>query len=92
VPDHASRRQPTVQTGLGTAWGQNVRDRRQALGLSQDQLADLCGVTQSAISKIESGAMIPLDRLKVTISAKLGTTPTDLFPWPPMAELVGGAA
>jgi len=81
-----------VRSGLGSAWGRNVRERRQSLGLSQDQLADLCGVTQSAISKIEGGTMIPLDRLKVTISAKLGTTPADLFPWPPMAELVGGAA
>lgn len=86
------KRQPVIVRGLAAHWGASVAERRRALGLTQQQLADLCGIEQQTISKIENGGMIPLDRLKVTIAAKLGTTPAELFPWPPMAELVEGAA
>lgn len=95
MPTHnGERRQPKLRHNLGVYWGQKVGARRRYLGFSQQQLADLCGISQQAVSKIEAGEMIPLDRLKVTIAAKLGTTPADIFPWPPMAELVAeeGAA
>lgn len=73
-------------------------DRRRQLGLSQAQLAKLCqaaspeGVTQQTISKIENGEMIPLDRLKVDIARALGTSPSKLFAWPAMKDLVGESA
>jgi len=36
-----------------------VSERRTALGLSQQQLAELCGTTQSAIARLESGGRPP---------------------------------
>ncbi|MFC2074675.1 helix-turn-helix domain-containing protein [Bdellovibrionota bacterium] len=36
--------------------GEMVRTLREMLGLSQSELADLCGMTQSNISAIETGA------------------------------------
>jgi transcriptional regulator with XRE-family HTH domain len=36
-----------------------VADRRRLLGLSQAQLAELCGTTQSAIARLESGGRPP---------------------------------
>lgn len=93
MPDHnGKRRQPKMRSNLGPYWGQKVADRRRVVGLSQAQLAELCEISQQAISKIEAGDMIPLDRLKVTIAQKLATTPDALFPWPPMAELVAEGA
>lgn len=75
--------QPTsTPKTLGQTWGEKVAARRQQLGLSQQQLADLCETTQQTISKIETGAILPRDRLKVTIAARLGTTVAQLFAWP----------
>jgi len=36
-----------------------VAERRSALGLSQQDLAGLCGTTQSAIARLESGGRPP---------------------------------
>jgi transcriptional regulator with XRE-family HTH domain len=37
----------------------HVAERRRALGLSQTELADLVGTTQSAIARLESGGRPP---------------------------------
>jgi transcriptional regulator with XRE-family HTH domain len=36
-----------------------VAERRRARGLSQTELAELCGTTQSAIARLESGGRPP---------------------------------
>ena len=36
-----------------------VAERRQALGLSQKELAELCATTQSAIARLEGGGRPP---------------------------------
>jgi transcriptional regulator with XRE-family HTH domain len=41
------------------AIAEQVAERRTALGLSQQQLAELCGTTQSAIARLESGGRPP---------------------------------
>ena len=38
---------------------EQLSDRRRALGLSQAQLAELTGTTQSAIARLESGGRPP---------------------------------
>jgi len=91
----AVERHPLIVERLSDRWGKAVGDRRRQLGLSQTQLAKLCGnagVTQQTISKIENGEMIPLDRLKVDIARALGTSPSKLFTWPAMKDLVGESA
>ena len=39
-----------------TAIGEKVKNRRVSLGLSQEQLAELCGITASYIGHIERGS------------------------------------
>lgn len=83
-----SPRQPRATKTLAQIWGDRIEERRKELHLSQAELAELVEVTQQTISKIENGAVIPLDRLKIKLAHRLATTPDELFPWPPMAELV----
>lgn len=67
---------------LGHAWGTAIGDHRRLLRMSQRRLAQLCGVTQQTLSKIERGSVIPADPLKVAIAAHLGVAPGELFAWP----------
>jgi DNA-binding XRE family transcriptional regulator len=63
-------------------WGDRVQKRRDALGLTQAELANLCQpLTQQTISRIENSTLIPRDTTKRTIAEKLATTVDDLFPW-----------
>lgn len=47
------------ETELFELIAQQVTERRQAWDLSQKELADLCGTTQSAIARVESGSRPP---------------------------------
>lgn len=69
-----------------------MRERRRQLGLSQAAVAELAGVAQQSVARFEQGTHIPLDRTKVALARALGTTPGELFPWPPMTDLIDGAA
>lgn len=80
-------RQPAATRTLAKHWGGAVKDRRKKLGLGQQQLADLADVKQQTISKIESGLMIPHDRLKLVLANRLGIDPGVLFAWPDRTEL-----
>jgi ribosome-binding protein aMBF1 (putative translation factor) len=55
--------------------GQMVHDRRTALGLSQTELAERCGMKQPQISRIEGGGTVPtiplLRRLAHALDAEL---------------------
>lgn len=58
--------------------GQAVRGRRLELGMSQVELADRAGMTQSAVSRLEAGGTVPtigvLERLAAALSADLVVT------------------
>src|SRR5580698_4192884 len=55
--------------------GQAVRERRLVLGLSQVQLAARAGMTQSALSRLEAGGVVPtiplLERISAALDAEL---------------------
>jgi ribosome-binding protein aMBF1 (putative translation factor) len=55
--------------------GQAVRARRLALGLSQVQLAARADMTQSALSRLEAGGVVPtiplLERISEALDADL---------------------
>jgi ribosome-binding protein aMBF1 (putative translation factor) len=51
--------------------GRAVRDRRQALGMSQTELAARAGMTQPALSRLEAGGVVPTIPLLERISAAL---------------------
>lgn len=61
------RRQPEPVDEEGRFWvaiAQLVAEQRRARGLSQRELAELCGTTQSAIARVERGLRPPrLDTL-----------------------------
>ena len=74
-----------AESRAAESWGSRVQQRRVALNLTQRQLARMCGLTQQSISKIERNAIVPRDRVKQLIAQKLGTTISELFPWPEKA-------
>jgi transcriptional regulator with XRE-family HTH domain len=75
-------RQLNVVQRLGVTWGGRIRQRREALGISQRELAERCDVTQQTISRIEMGAVLPRDVLKIELARQLDCSPRNLFPWP----------
>jgi HTH-type transcriptional regulator/antitoxin HipB len=72
--------------------GQALRARRLELGMSQTQLAERAGMTQSAVSRLEAGGTVPtigvLERLAAALSADLVVT---LTPKPPDLRAQAGA-
>ena len=60
---------------------ENIRIKvaRVEKGLSQQELADLCGVTRQTIGLIEKGAYNPTLNLCIRIAQELDKTLNDLF-------------
>ena len=84
--------QPIITATLGQRWGASIAQRRKDLGLTQQQLADLCGVEQQTISRAENGTTTPRFDLLLTICRHLGTKPDALYPWPDIGELLTQAS
>lgn len=55
-----------------TAIGDKIKNRRTKLGLSQEQLAELCGITSSYVGHIERGSRKLSLNTAISISAVLG--------------------
>jgi transcriptional regulator with XRE-family HTH domain len=75
---HAEARLRAIRTD----WGRRVRQRRQALGLSQAQLARAVGLHQTTISRLELGLDGSPDEIRLAIARALRVHPADLFAWP----------
>jgi predicted transcriptional regulator len=58
---------------ISKSWGRAIRDRRRQLGLSQTQIAQLSGKTQSQIARLEAGLDDPRLSSVVQVSRSLGT-------------------
>ena len=65
----------------------NIKEKREELGISQDELAKLTGYTsRSSIAKIEKGT-VDLPQTKIMLFAKaLNTTPAYLMGWEEQKE------
>ena len=61
-------------------WAGNLREAREAAGLTQAQLAKRIGASQPSVARWESGDGGPSDRYKIAIGKALGWHPHDLFP------------
>lgn len=79
---------PLTQTRLAESWARRLVERRHQLQLSQQQVAELAGITQAGVSLVESGRAVPQVPTILALAKALGTTPGELFPWPPMSDLV----
>lgn len=64
---------------LLAAFGKEVRRRRIALGLSQEQLAELAGLHRNFIGLIERGERNPTLLTLVGMSRALQITPAELI-------------
>lgn len=58
----------------------NLKSRREGMGLSQTRLAVMAGVSNSTVSEIEKGHRTPWPRLRRALAKALGTTEAELFP------------
>jgi putative molybdopterin biosynthesis protein len=56
-----------------------IRSRRQAAGLSQQELARRCGLTRQAVNAIEAGHYIPSTLVALRLSMALGCRVEELF-------------
>ena len=61
------------------AFGRSVRARRQALGLSQEQLAARAGIGRSYVTDIETGIRNVALWTIVRLATALGTAPSALL-------------
>ena len=56
-----------------------IKERREALGLSQGALAKACGVSRQTINAIENNKYDPTLALAFHLAKTLGTTVDELF-------------
>ena len=63
-------------------WGRLIRDRRKSVGLSQNRLAQKCGLDRQRIWRIELGEIATADHIRIAIAAALDTKVERLFPYP----------
>lgn len=68
--------------------GLRLRARREQLGVTQAQLAELVDVTQTSISLIEIGRRTPRDHVKARIAMALGCDIATIWQPPTRAHLV----
>jgi putative transcriptional regulator len=61
------------------AFGHVVRERRLAAGLSQEALAERCGVDRKSISRMETGAFSPRLDSVFNVAAALRIPVSELF-------------
>ena len=59
--------------------GQRIRDRRKALGITQGQLAELAGLSDTYIGHLERGTRIPSLSTVVSICYALEISPNELM-------------
>ena len=79
--DSDERRHGHEHAGRAIRLAFEIRALREKKGLSQRQLAELVGTTQSAIARLEGGRICPslptLDRIANALDAELTVTLTD---------------
>lgn len=80
--DSAERRRGYEKAGRAIRLAMEIRALREARGLSQRQLAERVGTTQSAIARLEGGNVSPslptLDKIAEALDAELTVSLVDL--------------
>src|SRR2546422_6498589 len=67
-----------------------LREKRQALGLSQKQLADLAGITRQAVCAVETNQYSPATSVALQLARALRCRVEDLFSIKSGGEIVEG--
>ena len=82
---HLSRSGPAADPesidgpALAAALGRELRHRRKDLGLTLQQVADLCGLSQPFLSQLENGKAMPSLLALHQVAAALGTSGRELL-------------
>lgn len=89
VKNKYSMQELAFQAPLGhTSNMGNIKHLREARGLTQLRLAEMVGVNQAYISKMEAGTANPtLDKI-MAVAAALGAEPAELFALPALKQRV----
>ena len=72
------------------AFENRLRDKRQALGLSQKQLADMAGITRQAVGAVEANQYSPATSVALQFARALKCRVEDLFSIKSTGEIVEG--
>lgn len=64
---------------IAKAFGQRVREARKAAGLTQEQLAEACGLHSTYISNVERGYRVPTVPTLIKVAHGLGVAPSRLI-------------
>jgi molybdate-binding protein/DNA-binding XRE family transcriptional regulator len=67
-----------------------LREKRQALGLSQKQLADMAGITRQAVAAVETNQYSPATSVALQLARALRCRVEDLFSLKQKGEIVEG--
>lgn len=59
--------------------GSHLKEARAAAGLTQQQLADLAGVSRKTVNTVENGVFTPSTLLALELARALDTTVEQLF-------------
>ncbi len=63
-----------------------MKDRREAMGLTQAKLAELTGIRRETLVRLERGYYNPSLKLAMKIALILSCTVEDLFEFPNLAD------
>ena len=74
VPERRRYEQRKAEVGRAVRLGLEVKARREAAGLSQRQLADIVGIRQPNIARLEAGDVLPTIGTLDRIADALGLT------------------
>jgi DNA-binding XRE family transcriptional regulator len=75
---------------LEPQFSNHLRERRQALGLSQKQLADMAGITRQAVGAVEANQYSPATSVALQLAHALRCRVEDLFSIADSREVIGG--
>lgn len=66
---------------LRQQWGRTIRDHRERLGHTQQQLAELVGCAQETLSAWERGKSAPPDAARLALAQEFCVPAEELFPY-----------
>ncbi len=75
-----------VATSPQRAFGDRIRELRLAVGMTQEDLAERCGLFRTYMSRIETGKANPTLTMIHALADSLGVSVTDLFALPVEAK------
>ena len=81
---------PEQESQSATEYENTLREKRQALGLSQKQLAELAGITRQAVSAVEANQYSPATSVALQLARALRCRVEDLFSIKSGGEIIEG--